>query len=277
VLAPKVPAADDDGGGVQVCPLIGSVRGMRLAAFSHMSTEGRAAFPGRAASHDRVTTALAGPATRDPRSRVRGHLAARRRGRPGAGRSISARLVLAAAIALALTGAVTAEGVNRVVIEGTLKRGDEFAQAFGPGFTFRLRGRDVWAIVITHAASPDRDLVYPVNPPYRFSNRQYVGPGYGESARDSVGSTPRELAFLYRPGDIGRAWDDLERVLWPYTHAEAEVERAISELGRFPTGALVFEILSAEVGPDESRTGAGGRDECVRTLRFRVTITWPDT
>ena len=214
------------------------------------------------------------PATRDPLSRVPGR---RPRGRIGHGNSINAGLVsIAVVCALALTSAVAAEGANRVVIEGSLKRGDEFAQDFGSGFTFRLRGRDVWAIVITHAASPDKDLIYPVNPPYRFSNQQYVGPGYGKSARDSVGNTPRELAFLYRPDDIGRAWDDLDRVLWPYTHAEAEVERATNELARFSTGTLTFEILSAEVGPDESRPGAG-REECVRALKFRATITWPGT
>jgi hypothetical protein len=204
------------------------------------------------------------------------HLVAWLRSPVKTGDSIRVRLVSAAAVcALALTSAVTAESTNRVVIEGTVKQGDEFAQDFGSGFTFRLRGRNVWAIEVTHAASPDNDLIYPVNPPYRFSNRQYVGPGYGDSARDSVGYTPRELAFIYRPDDIGRAWDDLDRVLWPYNYAEAEVERATSELAGFPTGTVVFEILSAELGPDESRAGAGKREERVRALRFRVTITWP--
>jgi hypothetical protein len=194
------------------------------------------------------------------------------------GDSIRVRMISAVVIcSLALASAVAAQGANRVVIEGTVKRGDEFAQDFGQGFTFRLRGKGVWEIVITHAASPDNDLIYPVNPPYRFSNRQYVGPGYGQSARDSVRSTPRELAFLYHPDDIGKAWDDLDRVLWPYAYADAEVERATDELARLPTGTITFEILSAEVGPDESRPGADGRDECVRALKFRVTITWPGT
>jgi hypothetical protein len=177
--------------------------------------------------------------------------------------------------ALALTGAGPAEATNRIVIEGTVSRGGEFARDFGAGFTFRLRGRDVWAIVVTHASSPDKDLVYPVNPPYRFTNRQYVGPGYGETARDSLSDTPRELAFLYRPADIEKAWGDLERVLWPYTYTAAEVQRAVDELAGFPTGTLVFEILSAEVGPDARRPGGDAREEHVLRLRFRVTITWP--
>ena len=187
-----------------------------------------------------------------------------------------AALASAAVIcALALAGAGPAAGMNRIVIEGSVSRGGEFAQDLGAGFTFRLRGTDVWAIVITHAASPDRDLVYPVNPPYRFSNRLYVGAGYGQTARDSVSDTPRQLAFLYRAADIGKAWDDLDRILWPYNYAEAEVQRATDELAGFPTGTLVFEILSAEVGRDESRPGAVAREEQVRALRFRVTVTWP--
>jgi hypothetical protein len=165
-----------------------------------------------------------------------------------------------------------AERVNRVVIEGMIKRGEEFARDFGSGFTFRLSGKDVWAIGITHAASPDKDLIYPVNPPYRFSNRLYVGPGYGESARDAVGNTPRELAFIYRSDDVGRAWSDLEKILWPYAHADAETESALDDLAQIPTGTVTFEILSADVGSDESRPGA---DESVRSLKFRVTITWP--
>ena len=162
--------------------------------------------------------------------------------------------------------------MNRVVIEGMVKRGEEFARDLGSGYTFKLSGKDVWAIVITHASSPDKDLVYPVNPPYRFSNRLYVGSGYGETARGSIGNTPRELAFIYRPDDIGRAWSDLEKILWPYAHADAETERALDELARTPTGTVTFEILSADVGPDENQPGA---DEYVRVLKFRATITWP--
>jgi hypothetical protein len=262
-------------------PLAASDRGMRCTSILPQK-DGGVRFAGvphlAGLAYDRVMTAPGAPATWDPISRALDHLAAWLQGIGGKGNSIRAGLVSTAVVcALAVTSADTAEGTNRVVIEGTVERGHEFAQDFGSGFTFRLRGRVVWAITITHAAAPDEDLIYPVNPPYRFSNRQYVGPGYGESARDSVRNTPRELAFIYRADDIGRAWDDLDRVLWPYTYAEAEVERATNELARFPTGTVTFEVLSAEVGPDEDRPGADGREERVRALKFRVTITWPGT
>src|SRR5262249_39651220 len=142
-----------------------------------------------------------------------------RRGGPVA--AIRATGALAALIlSLSVVLAPAAQDTNLVVIEGVVKRGDEFARDFGSGFTFRLHGRDVWAIAITHATSPDRDMIYPVNPPYRFSNRLYIGPGYGDSARDSVQNTPRELSFLYRPGDVALAWNDLDRILWPYGYAQ---------------------------------------------------------
>jgi hypothetical protein len=51
--------------------------------------------------------------------------------------------VIAAIPALA---SPAAESVNRAVIEGMVKRGEEFARDFGSGFTFRLSGKDVWAI-----------------------------------------------------------------------------------------------------------------------------------
>src|SRR5262249_61681676 len=122
------------------------------------------------------------------------------------------------------------------------------------------------------AAHAEKVLFPPVNPPSGSRNRLNVGPGYGESARESISNTPRELGFIYRPDDVATAWSDLEKILWPYTVAEVEAERALDELARIPTGTVTFEILSADVGPDENRPGA---DECVRLLKFRATITWP--
>jgi hypothetical protein len=137
--------------------------------------------------------------------------------------------------------ALNVEGQNGhvILIEGAVTRGVPFPRSFGPGFTFALK-----------------DL---------------HGPGYGESARDSAAITPREFAFLARPDDVGRAWDDVERVLWPYTHTGVEVQRATDELAHFPTGTVRLDIVDAEFGP----CGVGGPpppDECVSRLRFRVTI-----
>lgn len=175
---------------------------------------------------------------------------------------------------LALAAGAAAQDANRVVIEGTVKRGDEFTRTFGPGFTFALKGKDAWEIVITHAAAGGKDLIYPVNPPYRFSNQQSIGPGYGETARDSARNTPREFGFLYRPGDFEQAWNDLERVLWPYGSTAAEVERATDELARLPTGRVKVELLTAEFAASETRPGEAPREGVV-ALKFRATITWP--
>src|SRR5205814_7779700 len=133
-----------------------------------------------------------------------------------------------------------------------------------------LQGEDGWSIVITHAASPDKDLVYPVNPPYRFSNRQHIGPGYGDTARESVADTQRNLAFIYCPGDIVKAWADLDRVLWPYNYTEAEVQKATNDLTQIPTGTVSFEVLAADLGPDTKQPGS---EERVQGLKFRATIT----
>jgi len=184
------------------------------------------------------------------------------------------RLFLAAGLVLAPHA--RAQNTSPVIIEGSATRGVPFARRFDAGFSFRLKEQHgVWVIEITHAASRDKDLIYPVNPPYRFSNHQRIGPGYGESARDSANITPREFVFLARPGDVRRAWEDLERVLWPYNHSEAEVQRATDELAHFSTGTLRLEILAAEFAP----CGDRGRqpDECVSGFRFRATLAWPAT
>ena len=177
---------------------------------------------------------------------------------------------------LAFAPAAEAQTANVVLIEGAVTRGAPFAQSFGQGFTLAVNGQSgVWGIEITHATSPEKDLIYPVNPPYRFSNRQYIGPGYGESARESASNTPRDFVFVARPDDVERAWNDVERLLWPYTHSEAEVQRAADELAHLRTGTLRFEILGADFAP----CGDRGRElqECVSGLKFRATVTWPAT
>jgi hypothetical protein len=174
----------------------------------------------------------------------------------------------------ALSRSLEGQSGTAVVIEGVVTRGVSFAQSFGQGFTFTLKEvGGAWAIGMTHAKSGDKDLIYPVNPPYRFSNRQYIGPGYGESARASANITTRELAFLAQPDDVGRAWQDLDYVLWPYTYDEADVQRATNELAHFPTGTLRFEIF----GVDFASCGDRGQqlDECVSGVKFRATVTWP--
>jgi hypothetical protein len=185
-------------------------------------------------------------------------------------------LFLAVGLAFAFVHNLGAQDSSPLIIEGTVTPGVPLAQRFGPGFSFALKEQHGgWAVEITHAASSEKDLIYPVNPPYRFSNHQRIGPGYGESARDSAHISPREFAFLVRPDDVGRAWDDVERVLWPYTHSEVEVQQATDELARFPTGTLRLEILAAEFAP----CGDSGQEpgECVSRFTFRATIVWPST
>jgi hypothetical protein len=166
-----------------------------------------------------------------------------------------------------------ASELNHAVIEATVDHG--FSREFGSGFTFWLKGQDVyaWTIEITHESAPDKDLIYPVDPPYRLSNHRYIGPGYGESTRDSVRNTPRNFAFIYRLDDIGKAWDNLEKILWPYTFTEAEVQHAMNEV--FPTGNLKFEILSADFIPGPARPDGGPPQDIIASLKFRATITWP--
>src|SRR5215470_81689 len=139
------------------------------------------------------------------------------------------------AVGLTLAADLWSQGGTSVVITGAVTSGAPFVGSFGAGFALRLQGQQgIWVIEITHAGSGEKDLIYPVNPPYRFSNHQHIGPGYGESARESASNTPREFAFLARPDDVGRAWEDVERVLWPYTHSEAAVQQATDELARLP-------------------------------------------
>src|SRR5262249_52907462 len=101
------------------------------------------------------------------------------------------------AVGLTLAANLWSQSGTTVIITGAVTSGVPFVRSFGTGFALRLQGQHgIWVIEITHAGSGEKDLIYPVNPPYRFSNHQYIGPGYGESARESASNTPREFAFL---------------------------------------------------------------------------------
>jgi hypothetical protein len=80
---------------------------------------------------------------------------------------------------------------HSITLTGELQSGDRFEKVIGGELVFRLEperlGRDGelhgWRIGLAPLHEPDRDYIYPVNPPLRFNGLQILGPSYGDDTK----------------------------------------------------------------------------------------------
>jgi len=158
---------------------------------------------------------------------------------------------------------------GEIFFNGSVDRGASYQFDMGYGFTFALEGKGPWNIRIFHESQKGKDLVYPVNPPYRAPVELMIGEGYGKTEADSIKDFPRDFRFIYRPQDILPAWDALEKVLWPKTPADAG--EGTQFLGTLPTGKGTIELLSVEDYPVSPGSPTSG---LIKTLKFKVHLTW---
>jgi hypothetical protein len=111
-----------------------------------------------------------------------------------------------------VTGAGTgqasaAKSCQKIVLNGEVKAGQEWKQAFGQGWVFRLipiqpgsQQYSGWDLVVDResgAGFPDALLL--ATPPYRSVGEHEVGTTYGLRAQDAVGWNPRSFRFLTTP------------------------------------------------------------------------------
>src|SRR6266851_1874319 len=113
---------------------------------------------------------------------------------------------------------------HSITLTGELQSGDRFEKVIGGELVFRLEperlGRDGelhgWRISLAPLHEPDRDYIYPVNPPLRFNGLQILGPSYGDDTKTSL-AHPQEMRFLLDRADYDRIWPLLTNLLWPYS------------------------------------------------------------
>ncbi len=118
--------------------------------------------------------------------------------------------VLFASFAAASASASTDSASNKSVIEGTFTPDKPFKKEFGGKYELQVGHEiEIHLLKDLKTSKTPNDLIYPVDPPYRFSNHRQIGAGYGDSNKDSIKETPRAFKFLYREEDVKKAWDDL--------------------------------------------------------------------
>lgn len=162
------------------------------------------------------------------------------------------------------------------VVTGTLRKGEDFAYALTNELTFSLKGGGPWNLTMYHRAAPDADLIYAVNPPYRFSGHLIIGEGYNATARSSATTTPRKFSFLYRAEDAAKAGLLLDKILWP--KSDSDLAQATEALAQMPvgTGRLEIQSVKYETPPKMDRDAVGDENgETIKSFKFKLTFSVP--
>lgn len=154
---------------------------------------------------------------------------------------------------------------------GRVEKGERFDYPLDGGLMFRLLPNSAgsppgWVITVARADLSRDDYVWVVTPPYRFWNPRYVDVSYGTSAREAVGITPREFAFVTNEDDYMVASESVDIILWPNSYKKKEVQAAQDKINGVPKRKGSFTITSADLD-----FGADGIQE-IRSMEFKVRI-----
>jgi len=92
------------------------------------------------------------------------------------------------------------EQCKKVVFSGSVNGGEPYSRELGSGLTLKLIPlKDNWGWEIqVRPHDSNKDYAYPLNPPLRGGNAQYLGTGYGITAREQL-SYEHEVRFLLMP------------------------------------------------------------------------------
>jgi hypothetical protein len=153
---------------------------------------------------------------------------------------------------------------------GTVKGGDSFQQPLGNGLILHLdplKDKWGWEIVVSPQESTRDDWAYPVNPPLRFGNSQYMGTGYGESVKQKL-SYPHEIRFLLTNADYSRMSKLVRNALWPYESPPPEnaATEYLAALKSVATGIVILTPIDYD---------RGGPPETVEWMKFKAVFIVP--
>jgi hypothetical protein len=170
---------------------------------------------------------------------------------------------------------MAATSCHSIKLTGELQAGDHFERVIGGDLVLRLEPEILgphgdlhgWQISLAPSHEPDRDYIYPVNPPLRFNGLQTLGPGYGDDTKTSL-ANPHEMRFLLDRADYDRIWPLLTNALWPYSapHPDKAGDEYLSALKTLVTGQLKFTVPAYDADPVNGS---------IRKIEFQAEFTTP--
>jgi hypothetical protein len=149
--------------------------------------------------------------------------------------------------------------------EGRVNGGEEYTHELGGGLRMRLlpsKENWGWMIQIQPLDSTD-DYAYPVNPPFRSGNSQWLSTGYGETVEQQL-KHEREVFFVLNRAERERAMKLADDAI-----SSSDPEAAGRFLAMLPT--LRSAVL--RIKPMSYETAEEGKT--VKWMQFSVTVTTP--
>jgi hypothetical protein len=160
-----------------------------------------------------------------------------------------------------LAGPVAAGGVQSLVFEGSVRRGEAFERPLPDGLVFALRPQaHGWLVWLGEPAQPSANYAVVATPPYRgvnptqiegwhFRNADNTGPNAVGTKNVNAPQDVRAFHFVASPEAYRATARDLEVALWGAGETEDEVSAARDRLlGGAGKGAGTLEITRLELG-----------------------------
>jgi hypothetical protein len=149
--------------------------------------------------------------------------------------------------------------------EGRVNGGEEYSRELGGGLKIRLlplKKNWGWMIEVQPVDGTD-DYAYPVNPPFRSGNSQWLSTGYGETVEQQL-KYEHEVFFVLNRAERERAMKLADDAI-----SSSDPEAAGRFLAMLPT--LRSAVL--RIKPMSYETAEEG--EAVKWMQFSVTVTTP--
>ena len=175
---------------------------------------------------------------------------------------------------------------HSISFSGEVSQGQTFRKSIGHGLDFVLmplpepQSGDLtgWTIAVSpqgRSSDPEcKDFAWVVTPPYRFGNALNLDTQYGKTAQEAVRASPREFSFALNCSDSKTEHKRVERVLWPYTYSQQDVDEALAKLGSSPLGSGRLWIKRYRITPGK-KTEAGTDLGAIHWIKFKVEIKFP--
>jgi hypothetical protein len=187
-------------------------------------------------------------------------------------------ITLTALLALGFAGALFAQ-VRPLRFQGEVTRGETFRKEIGRGLALVLRPEeDGWSIAVLPVVAPanecEVDYAAVVAVPLRGYNELNLSATYGNTAREAIALSPREVDFVLSAEDCKREAERRTKLMWSYSYTAKEVEDAEAKFATSPAGKVVLKVVDSKV----SVTGAlvEGKDPGkIDWLKFDVVVTFP--
>jgi hypothetical protein len=149
--------------------------------------------------------------------------------------------------------------------EGRVNEGEEYTRELGGGLRIRLLpGQKKWGWVLqVQPVDSTDDYAYPVNPPYRSGNSQWLATGYGETVEQQL-KCEHEIFFVLNQTEYEHAMKLVDDALYS---TDPEVpQKFLSTLPTLRSAVLKIKPMKYETA-DEGRS--------VNWMEFSVNVTAP--